>query len=295
MNGILNINKPAAWTSHDVIAWVRKVLREKRVGHSGTLDPLATGVLLVCVGQATRVAEYLMASTKVYRAEAQLGTTTDTYDADGTIVATAAVPPLTEADLVAALRPFTGEILQAPPAYSAIKQDGVPLHRRARRGEEVRPAPRPVRIHSIELLTWKPPRLTLEITCDPGTYIRSLTHDLGQALGCGAVLTQLIRTRSGHFTVADAVSLDALAAAARAGDLARYLHPLTAALDGLTPIPLDPSDERRLRNGQAIGGPAATANPDGYAVTAAGRVVAILRHDPRTSTWRPVKVFADDD
>lgn len=294
MNGILNIDKPSGWTSHDVVAWVRKALKQKRVGHSGTLDPLATGVLLVCVGQATRVAEYLMSGVKVYRAEALLGRTTDTYDADGEVVAVADVPALTGADLCAALDRFTGQIMQAPPAYSAIKQDGVPLHRRARRGEAVRPEPRPVQIHNIELLAWDSPHLTIEVTCDPGTYIRSLTHDLGQALGCGAVLTGLVRTRSGNFALEDAVTLDALAEALRTGTLARHLHPLAAALDDLTPIPAGPEAVQRLRTGQAIAGPE-TANSLGYARTPDGVVVAILRHDPTPGVWRPIKVFSAEE
>ena len=191
LNGILNINKPAGWTSHDVVAWVRRVLREKRAGHAGTLDPMATGVLLVCLGQATRVAEYLMGGEKVYRAEAQLGIVTDTYDADGEVMASAPVPPLTADDLRRTLAGFVGEIMQVPPAYSAIKQDGVAAYRKARRGEAVTLAPRPVTIRRIELLDWTPAdapaasgdRLTIEVTCGAGTYIRSLTHDLGQALG----------------------------------------------------------------------------------------------------------------
>ncbi len=186
MDGILNIDKPQGWTSHDVVAWIRRVLKVKRVGHAGTLDPLATGVLLVCVGQATRVAEYLMASDKTYRAQIQLGTITDTYDTDGEVVETRPLSPdIDRGAIWVALGRFVGDIMQAPPAYSAIKQDGVPLHRRARRGEEVRPAPRPVRIHSIQLVDWTAPCLTVDVTCDPGTYIRSLAHDLGQALGCG--------------------------------------------------------------------------------------------------------------
>ena len=236
-HGILNLDKPAGWTSHDVVAWVRRVLREKRVGHAGTLDPMATGVLLVCVGQATRVVEYLTAGQKIYRAEAQLGVTTDTYDADGQVTATAGVPPLTADDLRDALASFVGEIQQRPPAYSAIKQDGEAAYRKARRGETVELPARPVTIHGIELLDWDPTasKFTIEVTCGPGTYIRSLTHDLGQALGCGAVLTRLTRTRSGQFTLDDAVALDDLAEAARADELARHLHPLAAALDKLTP------------------------------------------------------------
>ena len=192
MNGILNIDKPAGWTSHDVVAWVRGVLREKRVGHAGTLDPMATGVLLVCVGQATRVVEYLTAGQKIYRAEAQMGVTTDTYDADGQVVATAPVPSLTADDLRGALAGFVGEIQQRPPAYSAIKQGGEAAYRKARRGEAVELPVRLVMIQGIELLDWDPiaAKCNFEVRCGPGTYIRSLTYDLGQALGCGATLTQ---------------------------------------------------------------------------------------------------------
>ncbi len=237
-HGILNLDKPAGWTSHDVVGWVRRVLREKRVGHAGTLDPMATGVLLVCVGQATRVAEYLTAGQKVYRAEARLGATTDTYDADGEVVATAAVPPLTVDDLRGALAGFVGEIQQRPPAYSAIKQAGEAAYRKARRGEAVELPARPVTIDGIELLDWDPAtaKLTIEITCGPGTYIRSLTHDLGQALGSGAVLTRLTRTRSSQFAIEDAIGLDALADAARSGEVARHLYPIEAALRKLTRV-----------------------------------------------------------
>lgn len=293
-HGILNINKPASWTSHDVVAWVRRVLRQQRVGHAGTLDPLATGVLLVCVGQATRVAEYLMAGQKTYRAEALLGIVTDTYDTDGEIIAAAPVPPLSQADIEAALGPFTGEIMQTPPVYSAIKQAGVPLHRRARRGEAVRPEPRPVRIHSISVVAWEAPRLTLEVTCDPGTYIRSLVHDLGQVLGCGAALSALTRTRSGRFSVADGISLDALAEAARNGETLRHLQPITAALSALIAVPIGAEEEQRLRNGQPLPCVARPAGDTGYAVDADGAAVAILTYDVGRMAWRPDKVFARD-
>ena len=291
-NGILNINKPAGWTLHDVVAWVRRVLHEQRVGHAGTLDPLATGVLLVCVGQATRIVEYLMAGRKVYRAEALLGIITDTYDTDGEIVATSPVPELTQAEIKGALAPFIGDTLQTPPIYSALKQDGVPLHRRARRGEEVRPEPRPVRIHSIEVIAWQSPRLTLEVTCDPGTYIRSLVYDLGQALGCGATMSGLIRAASGQFTVADAIGLDALAEAHRGGTLDRSVHPLTDALHALVPVPVDPDTEQRIRNGQFIPCPARPSGDTGYAVDADGAAIAILIYDAGRAAWRPEKVFA---
>ena len=296
-NGILNVDKPGGWTSHDVVGWTRRVLREKRVGHAGTLDPMATGVLLICVGQATRVAEYLTAGRKVYRAEAQLGATTETYDADGEVVATATVPPLTAADLRSALSGFLGEIQQRPPAYSAIKQDGEAAYRKARRGEAVELPARPVTIDAIELLDWEPAaaKLTLEVTCGPGTYIRSLTHDLGQTLDCGAMLTRLTRIRSSQFAIEDAVGLDALAEAARMGDLSRYLHPIEAALRQLTCVPVGTDEVARLAHGQFIPCPLPPAVETGYAVDANATVIAILTYRADQSAWQPDKVFQTSD
>lgn len=295
VDGILNIDKPQGWTSHDVVAWIRRVLKVKRVGHAGTLDPLATGVLLVCVGQATRVAEFLMASDKTYRAQIQLGTMTDTYDTDGEVLESRPLPPeLDRGAIWVAMGHFVGDIMQAPPAYSAIKQDGVPLHRRARRGEDVRPESRPVRIHSIQLVDWTAPCLTVDVTCDPGTYIRSLAHDLGQALGCGGTLSGLRRTRSGRFRVEDALSPEGVADAYRAGDLARHLHPMNAALSQLTPVPVTEEEIKRLRNGQPITGHPASLNRQGYALSGDGAVVAILRPDGDRGEWWPDKVFAGE-
>jgi tRNA pseudouridine55 synthase len=297
MNGILNIDKPAGWTSHDVVGWTRRVLREKRVGHAGTLDPMATGVLLVCVGQATRVVEYLTAGEKVYRAEAQLGVTTDTYDADGEIIATAPVPPLTTDVLIAALTGFVGEIQQRPPAFSAIKQDGEAAYRKARRGEAVDLPARPVTIHSIKLLIWDPAaaKLTIEITCGPGTYIRSLAQDLGQDLGCGATLTRLTRIRSSQYVIQDAVDLDTVANAARQGDLARFLHPLATALEKLTRVPVDAEQVARLVHGQPIPCETRPEIETGYATDAADALIAILVYDAIHATWRPNKVFLTRD
>jgi tRNA pseudouridine55 synthase len=306
VTGILNIDKPAGWTSHDVVGKVRRLLGQKSVGHAGTLDPLATGVLLVCAGQATRVSEYLMAGRKVYRATVQLGLTTDTCDIEGAPIVTVPVPELTHADLAQALGAFVGELVQIPPAFSAIKQAGVPAYRRARRGETVTLAARRVTIHQIELLAWQPPLVTLDVTCDPGVYIRSLARDLGAALGCGGALAGLRRLRSGRFGVEDAISLDALAEASQAGQPDRCLHPLRAALYDLTPIIVDAEAAARLAHGQPIIGPAAPATAERYALTAEGSVVAILRRDvgcrdvarsANVSTtapacqWWPKKVF----
>lgn len=298
VTGILNIDKPAGWTSHDVVGKVRRILGQKSVGHAGTLDPLATGVLLVCAGQATRVSEYLMAGRKVYRATVQLGLATDTCDIEGATLATAPVPELAHDDLTRALGAFVGELAQIPPAFSAIKQDGVPAYRRARRGETVTMEARPVTIHQIELLAWQSPRLTIDVTCDPGTYIRSLARDLGAALGCGGALAGLRRLRSGQFGIEDAVGLEALAEASQAGQLSRFLHPIRAALYDLTPVIVDTEAAARLAHGQPILGPANPATDAGYALTADGAVVAILRRDAASDIaaashcqWWPKKVF----
>ena len=237
--------------------------------------------------------EYLTAGQKIYRAEAQLGVTTDTYDADGQITATAGVPPLTADDLRDTLASFVGEIQQRPPAYSAIKQGGEAAYRKARRGEAVELPARPVTIHGIELLDWDPTasKFTIEVTCGPGTYIRSLAHDLGQVLGCGAVLKRLTRTRSGQFTLDDAVALDDLAEAARADEVARHLHPLAAALAELTPVPVDAEQAARLMRGQFITCPEPPPIEVGYAVDDSDGVVAILAYNATQAAWRPDKVF----
>jgi len=290
-DGILNVNKPAGWTSHDVVGFLRRRLGERRAGHAGTLDPLATGVLLVCLGQATRVAEYLMASRKTYHAIAELGVTTDTYDSDGQIVARARVPRISEDDVKTALARFVGEIEQTPPAYSAIKQQGVPAYRRARRGEQVELSPRRVRIHSIRLMNWEPPRVEFEVESDPGVYIRSLAHDLGQQLGPGATLIALTRTRSGGFSVSHAASPDHIAVAADEGRLLDYLHPLSSALTALTPVMVDHAGLIRLAYGQPIPCILPPPSHEGYALADNGDVAAILVYVADGSVWQPKKVF----
>ena len=190
-----------------------------------------------------------------------------------------------------------GEIQQRPPAYSAIKQGGEAAYRKARRGEAVELPARPVTIHGIELLDWDPAasKFTIEVTCGPGTYIRSLSHDLGQVLGCGAVLTRLTRTRSGQFTLDDAVALDDLAEAARAEEVSRHLHPLAAALAKLTRVPVDAEQTARLMRGQFITCPEPPSVEVGYAVDDGDGVVAILAYDAAQAAWRPDKVFVTND
>ncbi len=283
-------------TSHDVVAHVRKLLGQKRVGHTGTLDPLATGVLPICVGQATRVAEYLSEGGKAYRATIRFGVETTTYDAEGEVIREAPVA-LTREEIEAALPKFLGEQKQVPPVYSAIKRDGKPLYALARAGEDVTAEPRRVRIDALTILSWEPPDLTLDIECGKGTYIRSLAFDLGRRLGPGAYLAGLIRTRSGPFTLDQSVTLEELEAALAGDGWRTLLHPADEALADWGMAPLDEEGERRLRNGQTLSLPpesvtAGTAVSELLRAYASdGRFLGILRWDGAASTWRPHKVF----
>jgi len=290
--GLLNINKPSGPTSHDVVSAVRRGTGERRVGHAGTLDPLAEGVLVLALGKATRLLEYLAGSDKRYRAEVRLGIATDTYDIEGEVVAERPAPgDLTPDTIRDVLRSrFSGEILQKPPVYSALKVGGKAAYARARAGEEVALQPRPVTVHAVDLLKLASPDLTLEVHCGPGTYVRSLAHDLGQALGPGATLTGLTRMASGDFRLEDAVPLDALQAAFADGTWPQHLLPADLALDGTPQVLLDEAGYEDLRNGRRIPAQAASAGL-ARAYAPDGRFVAVLVGDPEGGAWRPKKVF----
>lgn len=207
VEGVLNVNKPGGMTSHDVINQIRRLSGTRRVGHAGTLDPLATGVLLVCLGRATRLVEYLVGRDKTYEATVRLGQTTNTYDADGEVVAERPYSHVTRAQLQQTLAQFCGPIRQRPPMYSAVKRDGRPLYKLARQGIEIDVPPRDVIIFELALLEWSPPEARLRLVCSSGTYVRSLAHDLGQALECGGHVTALCRTAVGDFSLSEAVTL----------------------------------------------------------------------------------------
>jgi len=294
ISGIANVDKPAGLTSHDVVAAVRRASRQRRVGHAGTLDPMATGVLIICLGEATRVTEYLIAGRKVYEAWVHLGVETDTYDATGAVVATGAAEQIPRAEIEEALAQFVGVIEQVPPMYSAIKRDGQPLYKLARRGIEVARDARLVEIQDIQVRDWAPPILHLNITCGKGTYIRSLAHDLGQALGCGGHLARLVRTASGRFTLAEATPLDALLEGLRQRGGEPHLLPLDAALSDYPALTVDAETEVRLRYGQAVELPDASPSASGHlrAYGPDGTLVALLRYDTATARWQPDKVFA---
>ena len=209
LHGIIVIDKPAGWTSHDVVARIRRLTGERRVGHAGTLDPAATGVLPVLVGDATRVVEFLSHADKAYRAEVTFGVRTDSGDIDGLVIDTSPERPHRD-NLERCLDAFRGDIEQTPPMYSAIKVGGRRLYEAARRGEVVDRHARSVRISTLDLCEWAEPVATLGVVCSKGTYIRSLATDLGDRLGCGAYLSNLVRTRTGPFTLADAWTLTQL-------------------------------------------------------------------------------------
>ena len=210
LDGVLLIDKPSAHTSHDVVARLRGILRMKRIGHAGTLDPMATGLLVMLVGKATRISQYLMSVDKEYTGTIKLGQSTNTQDAEGQVMETRPVPSLTEADVRAALNGFLGDQYQMPPMFSAIKIAGKALYKSARAGEEIEREPRFIRISQYDLLRWESPEIDFRVLCTKGTYVRTLAHDLGQKLGCGAHLSALRRIASGNLNVSRAVTLEQL-------------------------------------------------------------------------------------
>jgi tRNA pseudouridine55 synthase len=294
--GILNVDKPAGPTSHDVVVSIRRMARQRKVGHAGTLDPMATGVLLVCLGRATRVSEYLMRSAKVYRAAIRFGITTTTQDAEGEVTGVSRVD-VTRSHLDAALPQFQGRIRQVPPQYSAIKRGGKRLYELARQGVHVDVPAREVDIYRLQIVEWAPPVLHLEVHCGPGTYVRALARDLGQAMGCGAHLSALRRLSSGSFAASDAVTLACLESAFAEGTIDRHLHPPDVAFDNLPAVHLDLDAARRLAMGQAVEGDIQGVEPGhgGLARSYApsGQFVALVYRDEQSGAWRPRKVFVE--
>ncbi len=209
-HGVLLVDKPKGPTSHDVVDRIRRHFGLRKVGHGGTLDPQATGLLVILVGRATRISNLIMGSDKVYEGEMTFGITTDSHDADGAVLEQRDPAGLTREAVLEGMRPFQGDRMQIPPMVSAVKKDGVPLYKLARKGREVERAARLIHVYEFRLLEWLPPRATFRLKCTKGTYVRSLCHELGQQLGCGAHLSALRRTRSGALSVDDAVSMPQL-------------------------------------------------------------------------------------
>ena len=250
-NGILVIDKSAGWTSQDVAAKLRGVFHERRVGHGGTLDPMATGVLPVFIGRATRAAEFLESAEKEYVAGLRLGVVTDTQDTSGTVLETNSVC-VTRAQLEAALRQFLGPIEQIPPMYSAIKINGQKLYELARRGQEVARRPRSITIHALELLEGEGADWTVRVRCSKGTYVRTLCHDLGRALGCGGCMSSLRRTRAGSFTLAQAVTMQQVLDFAAGQDPQQLLMPVDAVFAAHPPLIVTLGQAAKLKNGAQV-------------------------------------------
>jgi tRNA pseudouridine55 synthase len=284
MNGVVIVDKPAGITSHDAVDRVRKILGVKKAGHTGTLDPMATGVLAVCVGEATKIASFLSGDDKVYEATMRLGVRTDTQDMTGQVV-TEQEPRVTEADVLAVLADFAGTITQVPPQYSAVKVRGKALYKWARKGIRVEPPPREVEIREILLQGIELPGVRFTVTCSKGTYVRTLCADMGDRLGCGAALERLRRTRSGIFREEDAVRLDGDSDDGIRAKLEQGLIPMSRALPGLREIVIPSLLEQKLVKGHQpdVEGLAALQIPSLAAadvvkfVTGEGRLVALAR------------------
>ena len=294
IDGFLVIDKPEGLTSHDVVQRVRRIANQRRVGHLGTLDPLATGVLPIALGEATKLSQLLTHGAKSYRGKVELGVETTTYDREGEVTARVDGPWPTRAELEKALSAFAGEIEQVPPPYSAVKQGGQAAYRRARRGEEVKLEPRRVSISRIELTSYEPPLVSLEVDCSAGTYLRSMAHDLGAALRTGAHLHELCRTRSGPFQLSQAISLDALEALGARG--ADRVIPMLAAT-GLPTLEIDARVARRVRNGVQLGRQEIKGAPSDGVLQLAheGRLVALVEAARGIPELRTVRVFTSDD
>lgn len=287
MDGILIIDKPLNLTSHDVVARVRRAAGQKKVGHAGTLDPLATGVLVLALGKATRTIEYLTNDDKRYQATVRLGQSTNTYDAEGEVLRQYEGPLPTAEEVESALDPFRGAIMQKPPIFSAIKKGGEALYKKARRGETVKIAPRPITIYQLDLSCWQPPDIGLTVHCSKGTYIRSLAHDLGAALGTGGHLVGLRRTASGVFTLADAYPLaDIMSSTAE--QLEKLLKPVGTGLERIPALTADEATIKHIRHGRVL--PAKRGEGLKRLLDKHGHLIAILQwRDGRG--WQPKKVF----
>lgn len=300
VNGFLNLYKPVGMSSMEALRQVKRITGQRRkVGHAGTMDPLARGVLPVCFGQATRLMEYVVDGNKLYRMVVRLGAITRTYDSEGEPEPVREPDYVTEEMVVQECLPFIGTIDQKPPMFSAVKVDGQRLYKLARAGVEVEREVRQVDIFAIRIVAFQLPYLTLDVECGRGVYMRSLAHELGIALGCGGYVTDLERQYSAGFHYEDGLTPEALEAAVREPlgreKWVQYIHPLDHVLRRFRPITVSGTAEKQLRNGQDVAAGRLTYLP-GYleqfrAYGPDGRFVALARHNRQANTWQPVKVF----
>lgn len=297
ISGALVVDKPVGMTSHDVVQAIRNGTNLRRAGHTGTLDPRASGVLVILVGPAVRLSEYVSASDKRYQAIIRLGGSTDTFDAEGLVTPTKDPVSVTEAQFEEALKTFVGEIEQTPPPYSAVKVQGRKAYEMAREGEEVELAPRKITVHHLEVLEWTPPEVVIDVHCSSGTYVRSLANDLGVMLGCGAYLVGLRRTKSGRFSLRDAVPLRKLQEAFTAGNWYQYLIPAAEALGDWTAVELSPDEVEGVRHGHRVKVAGEATETKVRGVSTQGELVALMEmviNEDGTREWQPKKVFFTD-
>ena len=288
MFGLLNINKPAGLTSRDVVTRVHQRIRPLKAGHAGTLDPLAGGVLVVCVGRATRLVPYVQAQRKVYRTTFRLGQTSPSHDLETPVEVVTAAPVVTRADLLALLPEFHGTIQQTPPLHSAVKVEGRRAYKLARRGKTTDLSPRAVEIHRIDLLDFAPDEIRLEIECGSGTYIRSLARDLGERLGCGAVMSELQRTQIGCFHIDDALTMQQV----DEDDLADHLQPAASAVADWPQVMIDNAAALELAYGRPIPLPTDGMHPSNTetaVVDDRGELLALGRRE--SGVFHPAQVF----
>ena len=294
ISGVLVVDKPVGMTSHDVVQAIRTGTGLRRAGDTGTLDPRASGVLVILVGPAVRLSEFVSASDKRYQAIIRLGSTTDTFDADGKFTHADEPVNVTEDQFEKVLNTFIGEIEQTPPPYSAVKVQGRKAYEMARQGEEVDLAPRKITVHHLEVLEWAPPEVVIDVHCSSGTYVRSLANDLGTALGCGAYLVGLRRTKSGRFSLRDATPLRKLQEAFHAGNWYQYLIPAAEALAEWPAIELNPDEVEEVRHGHRVKATADAKPGLVRGVSTQGELVALMElatGENDEPEWQPKKVF----
>lgn len=302
LHGYLVIDKPAGWTSHDVVGRLRRLLHERKIGHAGTLDPAATGVLPVAVGDATKTLEFLTDASKTYLAEITFGVETDSYDGDGVVSSTADCSGISQTGLALALDGMLGGQLQIPPMHSAVKIGGQRLYEAARKGQVIERPPRPVTFHELSVVAWSAPVAQVYVDCSKGTYVRSLAFDLGRALGCGAHLSGLIRLRSGPFDLQDAWTIGELTELCELGIDTLHdswprvaIHP-DAALSHLPAIILDADDARRWQQGGTVPSASAASQAVGdfgtvRAYDSDGTWLGVGVRRPGETAWSPTKVI----
>ena len=295
VDGILNVDKPPGITSMDVVRRIKRASRQKRVGHGGTLDPVATGVIPICMGQATRMMEFLIDGTREYRAVIELGIETDTYDVVGEVTNRKDPSSVARQDVERSLEPFKGSIEQVPPMYSALKRQGKRLYELARAGVEVEREPRRVEVLSIELVEWAPPVVTIDVTCGRGFYMRSLAHDLGQALGCGAHIKGLVRLRSGPFKISESMSLGDMEQMFAEGTWQKSLCAPDIVVSHMRAAIVGKQVEEMVRHGRPIPQgmriPFSRPNEQCRVYGTDGRFIAILSFNASMGQWQPHRVF----